>query len=303
MAKTITPAIQKIEKRKAKLKNHEISSSPAKEAWRRFKKNKLSVVGGIILILIILVAIFAPVIAPGGFNTPNYRETLMKPCAAHPFGTDEHGRDILQRIIWGARVSFPIGILTCIANLMFGGVLGAAAAYFGGRTDDFIMRIVDVFAAIPSTLMAIAITSSLGNTMGNLILAMAISFMPIFARTVRAAVLTVKSNDYIEAAKVIGASPMRQVVLHMLPNALGPIIVTATFNVASSILTVASLSYIGLGLPLPTPEWGAMLSAGREYITQYPHITIFPGLTIMVTVLALNLLGDGLRSAMDPRQK
>ena len=310
MAKRITPAVLKIEKRKARLNKRGrgitdqlISTTPGKEAWRRFRRNRLAVVGGVLFIILILVALLAPVLAPKGFDNQDYSATLQTPNIKHWFGTDQFGRDILDRIIWGARISLPIGICCTLSNLLFGGILGSCAAFFGGKTDNIIMRILDVISAIPSMLMAIAVMASLGAGVVNLILAMTISYIPLFARVVRAAILTVKANDYIEAANAVGVGTFRQILLHMIPNALGPVIVQATFNVASSILVVSGLSYLGLGIVPPTPEWGSMLAGGREYLRQFPHIILFPGLTIMMTVLSLNLFGDGLRDALDPRLK
>lgn len=310
MAKRDTPAVLKIEKRKEKLQQKGkgisdklITSSPGKEAWRRFSRNRLAIAGGVIFIFLILVAVLAPVLAPEGFDFQDYGATLQTPNAKYLFGTDQYGRSILSRIIWGARISLPIGVSCMLSNLIFGGILGACAAFFGGKTDNIIMRILDVFAAVPSTLMAIAVAASLGTGVVNLVLAMTISYIPLFARTVRAAILTVKANDYIEAANAVGVGTLRQILLHMIPNAMGPVIVQATFNVASSILTVSGLSYLGLGIAPPTPEWGSMLSAGRDFLRQFPHLILFPGFTIMVTVLSLNLFGDGLRDALDPRLK
>ena len=303
MPKIMTPAIKRIEERKARLNTVTISSSPGKEAWRRFKRNKLAIVGGIVFVLLFLVGALAPVLAPEGYDNQNYSIRLQTPSAKYWLGTDMFGRSILTRIIWGARVSLPIGIITCISNLVFGGILGSCAAFFGGKTDNIIMRILDIFSAIPGPLMAIAISAALGAGMFNLILAMTITYIPIFARTVRAAVLSVKANDYIESAQATGVGTFRQILIHMLPNAVGPIIVQATFNVASAILVISSLSYLGLGIAPPTPEWGSMLSSGREYLRTYPYIILFPGFTIVLTVLSLNLLGDGLRDALDPRLK
>ncbi len=303
MSKRVTPAILKIEKRKAKLGTEIIGSSPLKEAWRRFKRNRLAIAGAIVFLLLCIIALLAPVLAPKGYDYQDYSATLQTPNGNHWLGTDQYGRDIMDRLMWGGRVSLPIGICTMISNLIFGGILGSCAAFFGGKVDMIIMRILDVFHSIPGTLMAIAIAASLGTGVINLMIAMTISSIPNFARTIRAAVISVRNNDYIEAAVAIGTSTPRQILVHMIPNALGPIIVQATFNVASSILQVSGLSYIGLGIAPPTPEWGSMLSAGREYLRQYPHIILFPGFTIMLTVLALNLFGDGLRDALDPRLK
>jgi len=304
MAKRITPAIVKIEKRKRLLgEDKAISTTPLKEAWRRFKRNKVAIAGGIIFIVLLIVMCLPAFLAPEGFDNQDYSKALQEPSAKHWFGTDKLGRDILSRLIWGARVSLPIGLISVAINLVIGGLLGAIAAFFGGWTDMFLMRALDIIQAIPPTLMAIAICASLGGGMVNLILALTISGIAPYAKVTRAAVLTVRANDYIEAASAIGASTLRQIIKHMIPNALGPIIVTTTFSVASTILVVASLSYIGLGLAPPTPEWGSMLAGGREYLRYRPHILLFPGFVIMLTVLSLNMFGDGLRDALDPRLK
>jgi len=257
----------------------------------------------IVIALLLLCAIFADVIAPYGYDEQDYSALQLKPCAEHPFGTDNFGRDILSRIIYGTRYSLPMALLTVFFAFLIGGILGAIAAYYGGRVDNVIMRILDILQSIPPLLMAIAIAASLGTGIVNLVLAISLSTAPGRARIVRSSVVSVKNSDYIESARSIGASGRRQLLKYMLPNALGPILTSITFSVATAILTISSMSYLGLGISAPTPEWGAMLSAGRSFMRPSPHILIFPGLAIMITVLALNLFGDGLRDALDPRLK
>ena len=305
MAKLVTPEMTKINKRLARESRGRQGkpSSPGREAWLRLKRNRLAVVGMVILALLVLIAIFAKWLAPYSYAEQDYDAILLKPCAEHPFGTDDLGRDIFSRVIYGTQISFPIGFLCVAVAYTFGGILGALAAYFGGKTDMIIMRIMDVFQSIPPMLMAIAVAASLGTGVINLVLAISISTLPARSRIVRSAILSVKNSDYVESARAIGASSVRQLLKYMLPNALGPILTNMTFSIATAILTVSSLSYLGLGIAPPTPEWGAMLSAGRSLIRLAPHVLIFPGVAIMITVLALNLFGDGLRDALDPRLK
>lgn len=307
MAKLYTPAMAKIEARKAKeiARNHgkEVKSSPAKEAWKRLVRNKLAVVGMVVMVLLIVLAIIAPAIIPHGYEVQDYDHVLVKPCKEYPFGTDNYGRDVFSRVLYGTRISIPIGFACVIAAFAIGGTLGAIAAYCGGNVDNIIMRIMDIFQSIPSMLLAIAVSATLGGGIRNLIISIAVSTMPARARVVRASILTVKRNDYIESAKAMGASSRRQLLKYMLPNAIGPILTAITFSVATAILTVSSLSYIGLGIAEPLPEWGAMLSGAKAYLTSAPYLLIFPGVAVMITVLALNMFGDGLRDALDPRLK
>ena len=307
MAKRNTPAMEKIAKQKAKAiaKNHgkEVKSTPGKEAWKRLLRNKLAVVGMVILVLMLVVALLAPIISPYDYSEMDLMNAQAAPGNGHLMGTDKYGRDIFSRIMNGARVSLPVGFICVALAFGIGGFFGALAAYYGGNVDNVIMRILDVFQSVPPMLMAIAVAATLGNGARNLVVAIVVSSIPARARVVRAAILTVKRNDYIESAKSMGASSKRQMLKYMLPNALGPILTAITFAVATAILTVSSLAYIGLGIVEPTPEWGAMLSSGKELLRTAPHVLIFPGIAIMITVLALNLFGDGLRDALDPRLK
>ena len=301
MAKRYTPAMERFEK-KNKGKKSKISS-PSAEAWKRLRRNRLALVGLVVVVLMILMAIFAPVIAPFGYDEQNYSAVLQKPNGTYLLGTDDFGRDILTRLIYGARISVPVGFLCSALSLVVGGGLGLIAAYYGGALEDIIMRIMDIFMAIPAMLFAMAVLSAIGTGTMNMIIAISISCLPLFARITRAAVYTVKSADYMDSSRAIGASNVRMMLRHMLPNALGPVIVVTTFGVAANILVVSSLSYLGVGIVPPTAEWGSILSAAKTYISTAPWFLIFPGVTIMLSVFALNLFGDGVRDALDPRLK
>lgn len=279
------------------------SQSQFMDTFKRLCRNKTAVIGLIIVIALALIALLSPVFYD--YDTQiiktNYGEALQGPSAAHWFGTDEMGRDIFNRVMYGSTTSLSIGIVTVIVALTGGLVLGAAAGYYGGKVDMIIMRAMDVFLAVPGTLLAICIVASLGNSIMNLVIAQAVSSIPSFSRVVRGAVITARDAEYVEAARAIGAKDARIIFKDVLPNSLAPIIVQTTLQVASVILSIAGLSFIGLGIPAPRPEWGAMLSASRAYIRDYSYMCLFPGLAIMTTILSLNLLGDGLRDALDPR--
>ena len=241
------------------------------DVWKRLCRNKTALLGLIIVSLLILMALLAPVI----FNyeeqviKADYSNTLQAPSAAHPFGTDELGRDIMIRVMYGTTTSLSIGIVTVALSLLGGLILGSAAGYFGGKVDNIIMRIMDIFLAVPGTLLAICIVASLGNSIMNLVIAQAVAAVPRFSRVVRGAVLTVRDAEYVEAARAIGAKDATIIFRDVLPNSLAPIIVQTTLEVATIILSIAGLSFIGLGIPAPMPEWGAMLSASRAYIRDY----------------------------------
>ena len=279
--------------------------SMAVEVWQRLVKNKMAMLGLAILVLLALCAIFADVIAD--YETKvvaqNIANRLKGPSAEHWFGTDEFGRDIFARMVHGSRVSLVVGLISVSVSLVAGGTLGAFAGFYGGGVDNVIMRVMDIFLAVPSILLAITIVAALGPNLGNVMLAIGISGTPGFARIVRAAVMSVKDQEFVEASRAIGASNATIIFREIIPNCLAPIIVQSTLSVASAILSTASLSFIGLGVQPPDPEWGAMLSSGRNFLRDAVHLTLFPGLAIVVTILALNLLGDGLRDALDPRLK
>ena len=281
------------------------------EAWRRFRKNRMAMAGLVFLSILVIIAVVTLVIDLVTKNSiyNNYVinqdlvNRLQGPSAAHPFGQDEFGRDMLLRMLWGTRYSLFMGSLAIIFSLCVGGVLGAISGFYGKLTDSVIMRIMDVLLAIPSMLLATAIVAALGTSLVNVLIAIGISYIPTFARTVRASVLTVKDQDYIEAARSIGCNDGEIIFKYIIPNAMAPIIVQATLGLAGAILSIAGLSFLGLGIPPPTPEWGAMLSNARVYMRDAWHVTVIPGLGIMLTILSLNLMGDGLRDALDPRLK
>lgn len=270
---------------------------------RRMAKNKLAVAGLIILLLMILIALLAPVISPYAFEETDLYNTFDPPSAAHIFGTDELGRDILSRLMVGTRYSLRIGLLSVLFSAILGIALGCISGYFGGHVDGVIMRVMDVFSAIPPLVLAIAICAVLGPGINNCILSIAVSGVPTFVRMARASVLNMRKVEYLEAATSINCTTTQIIVKHILPNILAPLIVLMTMQVATNILTASQLSFIGLGVQPPNPEWGAMLAAGRNYIRNYPHMVIFPGIIIMLAVLSLNMLGDGLRDALDPKLK
>ena len=281
------------------------------EAWRRFRKNRMAMAGLVFLSILVIIAVVTLVIDLVTKNSiyNNYVinqdlvSRLQGPSAAHPFGQDEFGRDMLLRMLWGTRYSLFMGSLAIIFSLCVGGVLGAISGFYGKLTDSVIMRIMDVLLAIPSMLLATAIVAALGTSLVNVLIAIGISYIPTFARTVRASVLTVKDQDYIEAARSIGCNDGEIIFKYIIPNAMAPIIVQATLGLAGAILSIAGLSFLGLGIQPPTPEWGAMLSNARVYMRDAWHVTVIPGLGIMLTILSLNLMGDGLRDALDPRLK
>lgn len=276
-----------------------------KETMILLSKNKAAMIGLFFLILLIIVSLAAPLLYD--YQTQvieqSISERLQWPSLKHPFGTDEFGRDLLARVIYGSRMSLFISFISVAISLLAGGLLGAVSGYYGGWLDNLIMRITDIFLAVPMILMAIVIVAALGANTMNLIIALSISAVPTFARIVRGSVLTVREVDYIEAARAIGAKDGIIIWSHILPNCIGPIIVQTTLRVAAMISNTSALSFLGLGVQQPAPEWGALLSAGRNFIRDSSYLTFIPGLAIMFTILALNLLGDGLRDALDPRLK
>lgn len=271
--------------------------------WFRFKKNKLAVIGLCLLMSMILIAIFADVISDYERDvvTQVMKERLMSPSSRHWFGTDAFGRDIFSRIVHGSRISIFMGMLTIFIALSVGATIGSLAGYYGGRLDNILMRFMDVFLAIPSILLAISIVAALGPGLINLLIAMSVSQIPRFARIVRASIMSIMGQEFIEAAKSCGTKDRRIILRHILPNAMGPIIVQATLSLAIAILTISSLSFVGLGILPPTPEWGSMLAEGKNHMRNYPYLVTIPGIAIILTVLSLNLIGDGLRDALDPR--
>jgi peptide/nickel transport system permease protein len=273
------------------------------EVLFRLRKSPLAMFGLAVVLILIFCALFADVIAPHSYSKQNLSHMFEAPSRQYLLGTDEFGRDILSRLIYGARVSLQVGFIAVGIALFVGGLLGAVSGYYGGWIDNGIMRVMDVLLSIPQTLLAIAIVAALGPGLMNLMIAVGISAVPNYARIVRSSVLSIRGMEFIEAARAVGSPDIRIILKHILPNSMAPIIVQSTLGVASAILNAAGLSFIGLGIQPPYPEWGAMLSGGRQYIRDYPHLTLYPGLAIMITILALNFLGDGLRDALDPKLK
>lgn len=275
------------------------------EVWRQFRRNKGAMIGLAVTILLILISIFADQIWDYktdviGFNVA---ERLQGPSAKHWFGTDQFGRDMFARVGYGTRYSLLVGFASVFTALLLGLPIGAAAGYLGGKFDSIFMRIVDAITIIPSILLTVILVTVLGTSMFNLMLALSISSIPILARITRASVMTVRNNEYIESAKAIGGSNFYIIMTQVLPNCFSPILVQATLRMGTTIISAAGLSYIGLGVPVPTPEWGALLNASKDFIIDKPYLCFFPGLAIMITVMAINLVGDGLRDALDPKLK
>ena len=273
------------------------------EFYKQLSKNKAALAGAFIVIFFMLMALLAPVIAPYDPVKMEPANKLQTPSAEHWLGTDDKGRDILSRIMYGARISLTVGILSTFLGATVGIVLGLISGYYGRWIDSLIMRICDVLLAFPGILLALAIVAVLGTSTTNVIIAVAFFAIPTFARIVRGSVLSVKKLEYIDAIRALGASDFRIIFMHILPNILSPIIVQATLYIASAIITASALSFLGMGTQPPTPEWGTMLSDGRSYIRQAPHITLFPGMVIFLVVIGFNLFGDGLRDALDPKSK
>ena len=278
-------------------------NSQTREIISRFMKNKVAVAGFFIILLLVFCALFPSLIAPYSYETMSTGPSFANPSAEHLFGTDEFGRDIFSRVIYGTRTSLAIGLLSVLIACVLGTILGCISGYYGNLTDNLIMRAVDILLAIPNLMLAITIVAALGRSQTNLILALGIGATGGFARVVRGQILTVKEQEYIEVARAIGASDFRIIFCHILPNCLAPIIVQISISVGSSILGAAGMSFIGLGIAPPNPEWGAMLSAGRSFFRDHWFVETFPGLAIMLAVFAFNLFGDGLRDALDPRLK
>ncbi|MBC7333279.1 MAG: ABC transporter permease [Actinobacteria bacterium] len=276
-------------------------SSLYKDAWRRLRRNKLAMVGLSIVVLVILVAVFAPYIAPYDPTARVKEESSLAPSIKHLFGTDLLGRDIFSRVVYGSRISIEVGIVAVGISIIIGLFLGAISGYFGNVSDAIIMRFADIFFAFPYILGAIAIMTVLGPGVINIFIAIGVLGWASFARIFRGSILSIKNKEYIEAARALGASNFRIIVKHIFPNAFAPIIVYGTMNVGTAIIVEAALSFLGLGVQPPTPAWGKMLAESLDYIDIAPWMMFFPGLAIVVTVLGFVLLGDGLRDAFDPR--
>ena len=272
--------------------------------WYRFTRNKSAIIGLIAVSIVVFAAVFANLIAPSeDVLKQDYNAIMQPPSREHLFGTDQLGRDLFARVIYGSRYSLVIGVTTSLVALLIGGTLGSVAGYFGGAIDNIIMRILDVVISIPAVLLALAIVAALGASLVNLMLALTVALVPGVARLVRSVILTVSEEDYVEAAKAYGASNFRILLRYIVPNAMGTIIISTTINISYMILSAAGLSFIGMGIQPPTPEWGALLSNAQTYIFTAPYLLFFPGVFIVLTSLSFNLVGDGLTDALDPKLK
>ncbi|MBW7916335.1 MAG: ABC transporter permease [Trueperaceae bacterium] len=272
-------------------------------AVARALRDPAALVGGAVVFLVLVLAVFAEVIAPYGFNQMDFSATLQGPSAQHWFGTDELGRDLLSRLIHGARASVTVGVGSALLACLLGVTVGLVAALRGGRTDTTLMRLMDVLFAFPAILLALTLVIILGTNIRNIVLALGIIYLPQFARVTRAAALAIKNEQFVEAAVALGNGGGKVALKHVLPNILSPILVQLTVTVAYAMLAEAGLSFVGLGIQPPNPSWGAMLNSGKTYLEQHPHLTIFPGGFIMLAVFGFNFLGDGLRDLLDPRQR
>ncbi|MDF2986771.1 MAG: ABC-type dipeptide/oligopeptide/nickel transport system, permease component [Eubacterium sp.] len=277
--------------------------SQLKKMWEALRENHAAVAGLCVIVFLLLIAIFGPIITPYDPNVSDMSKSFIKPGAQHWFGTDQLGRDILSRIISGARISLTVGLSAVVISLTIGVVLGSIAGYFGGKSDIIIMRFMDMMLAIPSILLAIAFMAALGKGIDKAVIAIGLVSIPEYARIVRGSILSVKENDYVQAARVIGNKNSRIIFKHILPNVLSSIVVRATLGISTAVLDTAALGFLGLGVQPPVAEWGDMLGRARGFIFTAPYTLIFPGIAITITVLAFNLLGDGLRDALDPKSR
>lgn len=284
--------------------NPKKKQSQIKEIWRRLKKNKPAVFGLAIFATLCFLAIFGGLLIPESASLDvDMMQRLQPPSFEHPFGTDAYGRDQFARVVHAAKYSMSIGVITAALALVFGVFVGSLAAYYGKNVDNILMRFMDVLASIPAMLLAMVVVATLGASLQNLILAIFISNIPGFARLSRSTMFSIIEQDYVEAARAYGSSTGRILLRHVLPNSIGPVIVQTTMSMADMILAAASLSYLGLGIQPPTPEWGGMLNAGKEFMQQAPYLLTFPGLAIVLASLSISLFGDGLRDALDPKLK
>ena len=278
--------------------------SQLREVWRMYRKNKTAVAGLIFIVGLSLILLFADLMLPYEMATEmDAANRLSPPQSGNLFGTDQFGRDVLSRVLHGGRISLTVGFATAIAGAVIGGILGVVAGYYGKWVDELVMRIMDLLICIPNILLTLAIITALGPGIENLLIALILGSVPSYARVVRASILTIVEQDYVEAAKAGGMSNFRIMIKHILPNAIGTVIIYVTGSISGFILLAAALSFLGLGVRPPRPEWGAMLSEARDYMRTAPHMMTFPGLAIIFTAMSFNMIGDGLRDALDPRLK
>jgi len=290
-------------KRTVSRTNDRLNYSQLRRSWVKLKRNKAALLGGILILIYIVTALLAPVLFPGNPSAPNLARSLERPSFEHPLGTDELGRSILGRIIYGSRVSFLIGISVVLFGMLFGIPPGLVSGYYRGKIDFGIQRVTDIMLAFPGFLLALALVAVLGVGLRNTIISIGISMVPRYIRLVRGCVLSVREEIYVEAAKAVGTRDVGILFRHILPNVMVPITIQTSLNVSTALLSAAGLGFLGIGVQPPTPEWGTMLGCGRVYLFNSPHVATFPGIAIFLAVLGFNLLGDGLRDALDPRFK
>lgn len=309
MAKNVTPEMQKINAKR--MKGGKVrKSTPLTDAWFRLVRNRTAIIGLVIIAALLLIAIFAPMIMPYDYAKVNPKDKFMGPCAKHWFGTDQLGRDMFSRCLYGTRITIPIAIAAVFVAVVTGGTLGIISAYFGGQVDNILMRFIDIWGSIPGIMLAIAIVAvfsgdgaTVTSKMISLVAGLSMGAVPNMARTFRGAIFTVIDSDYVESSRAMGASHFRIMFKHLVPNAVGPVILAIVGLLGVEVLCVSALSFVGAGIPAPTPEWGSLLNEGKQYLAKYPYMCLFPGIMIMLAVLGFNLLGDGLRDALDPRLK
>ena len=271
--------------------------------WKKIRTRRLAMAGLIFVAVLLVLSFISPLICPYSYKAISMKGKFALPSWEHPFGCDELGRDILSRVLYGAKFTMSVGVFSTGFSCIFGIVLGSVAGYFGGKVDGFIMRCLDVFQSFPGILLAITLSTVLGPGFEKVIIAMGIAYMPSYARMMRANILTIRNSEYIEAATAMNCSTLQIVIRHIIPNAISPLIVQIAMGIAGAGLSASSLSFLGFGVKATTPEWGAMLSSARGFIQDYPHLCIFPGIFIMATVLSFNLVGDAIRDALDPKLK
>jgi len=294
-----------VKKEKKKDQNEETTKEISlwKLSWNQLRKHKVALAGGIFVILFILIAITAPVISPYDPLKTDFQSALKAPSFVHLFGTDHFGRDVFSRIIYGARTSLLIGVFSVAIAAVGGILLGLVSGFFSGWIDSLIMRVMDVMLTFPRILLSILLIAIIGSGMGNIMLAVGLFAIPTYARLVRSMVLALRETEFVESARAVGGSNWRVMFQHIFPGTIGPVVVQSTFLTATSIRVASGLSFLGIGVPAPTPEWGSMLADARSYMAIAPHLLTIPGLSLMIVVLSFNLLGDGLRDALDPRQR
>jgi peptide/nickel transport system permease protein len=285
------------------LRRSEVVLTTRQLSWRRFKRHKMAVISAVVLLVLILATILAGFLSSYNYSQQDFKATLEGPSAKHFLGTDELGRDEFTRVLYGGRISLLVGFSVALSAGIVGAVVGAAAGFYGRWIDNILMRVTDLFLSIPFLVILIIAATALGGSVLDIVVILSLFFWMPDARIVRGVFLSMKEKEFVEAARASGASNRRIMYYHMLPNAMGPIIVNATLSVAAAILTESALSFLGFGVQPPTPTWGTLLQKSREYVTQAPGLVWFPGLMILITVLAVNFLGDGLRDALDPHQR